>query len=155
MFKYVLWLTAAASLTGIMSPAARADDAYICDGGRLVYARPETIEKLKQSDPCIQGYYGAIGAASASAAAATNLAPAAPPKVPGILVPAPDQSARNQPPSVRQPALKGGTRDAALPAKRPKTAQAKTPEAAPGTDFRNVRVINAPAAGGAVYVHDR
>jgi hypothetical protein len=37
----------------LVSPVmARADDGYICDGGRLVYALPETREKFQHADPC-------------------------------------------------------------------------------------------------------
>jgi len=160
MLKSLFWITVVIAGTGIMSPAAVADDAYICDGGRLVYARPETLEKLKQSDPCIQGYYASIPAAPATAtatpspAAAANLSPVAPPK---IVAPQtrPGTTAKNKSPAEKLIPLKGTTRDATLHVARPKPSQTKAPSAAPGTDFRNVRVINAPAADTALYRHDQ
>jgi len=160
MLKSLLWITVVIASIGFMQPSAHADDAYICDGGRLVYARPETLEKLKQSDPCIQGYYAAIPAASAPAtatptpAATANPIPSAPLKD-GAPQTAPGMTAKNKSPADKLAPLKGTTRDAALQAARPKPSQAKVPSAAPGTDFRNVRIINAPAADTAVYRHNQ
>ncbi|MFX4412571.1 hypothetical protein ABTA43_20190, partial [Acinetobacter baumannii] len=60
---------------------ARADDAYVCDGGRLVYARPETLDKLKQTDPCIMQYYGLKPPQPAATASVTPIVAAAAPAV--------------------------------------------------------------------------
>lgn len=57
MNKSLLYFSALAGVGCVFTPLAYADDAYVCDGGRLVYARPETLEKLKQTDPCIASYY--------------------------------------------------------------------------------------------------
>jgi hypothetical protein len=121
--------------------SARADDAYVCDGGRLVYARPETLEKLKATDPCIAGYYAAVQQPPSVDAAI-------PAPIPGtaVLPPVASKSRPKDKPQVVQPRSAPATRDASL--------KPAIPETATGTDYRNVRVINAPD-GGTVYRHDR
>ena len=145
MMKPGLLATAAVGLIGALSPTgAVADDAYVCDGGRLVYARPETLEKLKETDPCIAGFY-ALAKPQASPAAA-------------VAIPAPMPSASG---AAVVPALKGRAGDPpkAAPSKTlPVTKDARlkpsVPDTAAGTDYRNVRVINAPDSG-TLYRHDR
>ncbi len=154
MLKYLPWITALGIATGLTTHAAHADDAYVCDGGRLVYARPETLEKLKQTDPCIQAFYRVTPAAPPAAAAAPQAAPASS----AIASPAPSVTAKNKAPSAKPAPLKG-TRDAALkpaPSKSEsaKPVAAKPVEPAAGTDFRNVRIINAPD-GPEFFRHDR
>jgi hypothetical protein len=136
----VLACAAAAFMVACPAPAF-ADDAYVCDGGRLVYARPETLEKLKQSDPCIAGYFkfqSAPVAASPSAA-------------PGPLEPAsPTQGIVRE---LSKPKSQRGKSADAPSSDQPRRVAA--PDAAPGTDYRNVRVINAPGDSSPVYQHVR
>jgi hypothetical protein len=153
MLKYLPWIAALGISTGLTTNAARADDAYVCDGGRLVYARPETLEKLKQTDPCVQAFYRTTPAAPI-AAPSPQVAPASSPVAPA----APSVTAKNKAPSAKPAPLKG-TRDASLKASPAKPAtvkpvSVKPVESAPGTDFRNVRIINAPA-GPEFFHHDR
>ena len=159
MLKYLPWITALGIATGLTTHAAHADDAYVCDGGRLVYARPETLEKLKQTDPCIQAFYRSTPAAPAAAAAPVATAPAqsAPASSP-IASPTPSVTAKNKAPSAKPAPLKD-TRDAAAKAAPSKSESAKPVAAKPiepaaGTDFRNVRIINAPD-GPEFFRHDR
>ena len=42
MLKSLLYVTMLGLVACLSPTGARADDAYVCDGGRLVYARPET-----------------------------------------------------------------------------------------------------------------
>jgi hypothetical protein len=157
MLKYLPWIAALGISTGLTTNAARADDAYVCDGGRLVYARPETLEKLKQTDPCVQAFYRTTPAAPVSApvaAPAPQVAPASSPVIPAT----PSVTAKNKVPSAKPAPLKG-TRDAALktsPARpvSPKSVPPKPVESAAGTDFRNVRIINSPT-GPEFFHHDR
>jgi hypothetical protein len=116
---------------------ALADDAYVCDGGRLVYARPETLEKLKQTDPCVAGYF--------KFQARPDDAPAAQAQTP----PAPAPSRGTGDGERVRPS--GGT--SASAAGRAATL-VKTPEASVGTDYRNVHVINA-TGDGTIYRHER
>lgn len=57
---------------------ARADDGYICDAGRLIDARPETLAKLNNTDPCGSGFVAAIAADSAGQPPAKAAQPPAP-----------------------------------------------------------------------------
>lgn len=135
----------AAGFTAIMPAApAQADDAYVCDGGRLVYARPETLEKLKQTDPCIAGYFGLAPVRPANTAPSAATRPAPAPGEPG------NDAARGGQPA-RSPALK----PALAPALKPSVAKSRAPEQAAGTDFRNVTIINASPGATPVFRHER
>ena len=117
------------------STPAGADDAYVCDGGRLVYARPETLEKLKQTDPCIAGYFNPK--AAPAKAAPEPAGPAAPLR--GVI----REDDKNKPARGKSAALRG--EDGVLPA----------PVASIGTDFRNVWVINGSADNVQIFRHER
>jgi hypothetical protein len=86
VFKGCL-VAAVALVAGTWAERARADEAYICDGGRIVYVKPGQLTNLKQTDPCIAKYFEATPtvarstkAAEAPTGAATNLAPDAKPQ---------------------------------------------------------------------------
>lgn len=116
--------------------SALADDAYVCDGGRLVYARPETLEKLKQSDPCVAGYFKFQTSPSDAPPAHAQTPSPAPSR--GI-----GEGQRVRPSVGKSASAVDG---AATPL--------KAPGASVGTDYRNVHVINA-AVDGTVYRHER
>lgn len=61
-----------ALVAGWFVEAARADEAYVCEGGRIVYVKMGQLERLKREDPCIAQYYGlpAPGASTTQSAAA-------------------------------------------------------------------------------------
>ena len=42
---------------GAWVESARADEAYICDAGRVVYVKPGELEIKKLQDPCIAKYF--------------------------------------------------------------------------------------------------
>jgi hypothetical protein len=128
-----------AMLTFLSINDARADDAYICDDGRLVYAKPATLEKLKATDPCIAKYFNVTPPPLAQTAPVAGL----PTGSKAGALPAPP--APRFKPSVGAPPAK----DARI------MEQPKALEAAQGTDFRNVRVINAPAGQAEIYRHTR
>jgi hypothetical protein len=51
-------IIAAIALTaGGWAEVARADEAYICDAGRVVYVKPGQLETMKHEDPCIAKYF--------------------------------------------------------------------------------------------------
>ncbi|MEQ1696788.1 MAG: hypothetical protein ABL901_13195 [Hyphomicrobiaceae bacterium] len=153
MLKYLPWIAVLGFSTTLTTNVAYADDAYVCDGGRLVYARPETLEKLKQTDPCIQLFYR-NNQPIAAAPAPAQLAPAVSPAAPS----APVATAKNKAPAAKPAPLKNERNATAKTApavsETAKPAVAKPVESAPGTDFRNVRIINAPA-GPEFFHHTR
>jgi hypothetical protein len=130
---------AVSALTG--SPVARADEAYVCDAGTVVYVKPGELEAMKRSNPCIAGYYG-------------------------ITLPSPAASAPIEPAKTATPPVEfktlGGPDDHADASKRSSTRTAQAgpaahrppPVAAPDTDFRNIRLINAAPDSDGWYRHN-
>jgi hypothetical protein len=53
-------LAAMALIAGVLveTGRARADETFVCDGGRLVRAKPADLEHLKRTDACVAGYFG-------------------------------------------------------------------------------------------------
>jgi hypothetical protein len=151
-------LIALLSLTSVWPHAAVADDAYVCDGGRLVYARPETLEKLKATDPCVAAYWAPRHARPGDVTQPTDKVPTA--------IPAPEPLAGPKAgPGKRagltktSPAIRPATLTAAeqppveVPAPELRPVRAAGPDAATA-DFRNVRIINA-GPGTPIYRHER
>lgn len=50
-------IAALALAAGAVVERAHADEAYVCDGGRIVYVKPGELELKKQQDACIAGYF--------------------------------------------------------------------------------------------------
>ncbi|OYW56735.1 MAG: hypothetical protein B7Y80_01220 [Hyphomicrobium sp. 32-62-53] len=132
--------------------AVRADEAYLCEGGRIVKVTPGTLESLKRTDACIAGYFGlkieAAGDLNNGDRASGNRDNTAL-ETGAIAVPA----AIPAPPKRPATAAKAAERAPA------KMASVKEPAAAPrasaGTDYRNVVLLNAPPGAAAVFRHDR
>lgn len=135
------------------TPAARADDAYVCDEGRLVYARPETLEKLKQTDPCIAGYYGIDLGKSKVVANAAKPAPAflkAPTATPS------EAASANQRASANRAGRHAPAAAPAPPVSALKSTISTSPtQPAPNTNFRDVRVLNAAPGSATTFHHAR
>ncbi len=151
---------------------AFADEAYVCEGGRVAYVRFGELEAMKRKDPCIAAYYGA-GADDGAAGlepgdaepvldeaaeapgtlplvrtAGTNASVAARPNAGPVLKVQPRLVAPQRQIGPRLVAASGPTSGVAQRAVAP-------PMAHPETDFRNVRVINAPPGENAVFRHVR
>lgn len=124
--------------------SARADDAYLCGPDKIVYVAVDDLELKKRTDPCIAAYFGLkVEEPVASAPAAA----AAPSPARGV----------KAPPIVRAE-LKPLT-DSEFPSRaaRPLEQQALLlpPRATPGTDFRNVKILNAASPGDGWFHHTR
>lgn len=155
---------------------AVADEAYVCEGGRVAYVRFGELEAMKRKDPCIAAYYGAgagagaddeaagsepgdsepvrddaaeaPGALSVVRTAGTSGSVAARPNAGPVLKVQPRLVAPQRQIGPRLVAASGPTGGVAQRAVAP-------PVAHPETDFRNVRVINAPRGENAVFRHVR
>lgn len=151
---------------------ASADEAYVCEGGRVAYVRFGQLEAMKRKDPCIAAYYGGTpeevsdetddsvadaGAGSTQDAglpvvrtagsrvqAGPRAAPAAVQKMPVL---------KESPRLAVPPATAASRKVAARQA--PPRAPAPLPVAHPDTDFRNVRVLNAGVGESAIFKHAR
>lgn len=57
MMMKLLFAAGAALAAGFLVEGVRADEAYVCEGGRVVTVKPGQLEELKKSDDCIAHYY--------------------------------------------------------------------------------------------------
>jgi hypothetical protein len=134
-------VAASAGASCLLSLPVRADDAYLCGPDRVVYVAAADLEMKKHSDPCIAQYYGIKIDEAPKTAAVTPVAAAAA-KIATL------DSAELR--------LLG---DAEVPdraARRPeRQASLEPPRAMAGTDFRNVRILNAASPDGAWFHHSR
>jgi hypothetical protein len=135
-FKSLCFALGFVAATGI--EAARADDAYLCEDGRIIYVKLGQLEKLKQSEPCIAAYFGLKVDPNAAKEPASRAdgAPSEPQKQESGL---PLRAMQDK------PVIVGPT----APVRR------APPKAAEGTDFRNVQILNAATKSAAVFVHAR
>jgi hypothetical protein len=150
-----LAVAAAAMTCGALLEPARADEAYVCEGGKLIYVAFRDLERMKRENACVAAYYGL----AAEPGAALPAAPAEPqagkgePRAPvaqasstgrvtpGIAIrrrpaPASETTARQVAPSVLP------TR--ALPPPSPSD---------PPADYRNVRILNAEPGAATIHRH--
>lgn len=152
----------------------RADEAYVCGPDKIVYVAVADLERMKRTNPCIAAYYGLkvekTAEAKTSEAKAAEAKPeskiAEPvkeePAKPVIAAAAPAaKSASEVRPAPSQvsapPVLKRLAEDQPVSRSKPaaKMAMAEVLHAAPGTDFRNVRVLNAALPEDAIFHHTR
>ncbi len=130
------------------TPSAAAE-AFLCDKARVVYAEIDQLDELKRTDACVASYFGITLAPSAAAAPAPSAMPAVPPSP---TAPLDLKTLTETAPTQRfVPGQYSRQRVAALDGARlPRPAAS----AAPGTDFRNVRVVN-PSQGDGWFRHAR
>lgn len=156
----------AASLAILMTAAAvnsaNADEAYVCDQGRIVYVKPGQLEHLKRTDPCIAGYYG-LTVGEGAGAAPTVKAATSSELVEELVLGAEkglklERDAMNAgtPASLATPDGRDKPQPAAFVVKKPAAPAAAKPvlKAAPA-DFRNVVIINAAPGAATVYRHEK
>jgi hypothetical protein len=131
------------ALTSLGAPA-RADEAYLCGPDRVVYVAVEDLEAKKHSDPCIAGYYGIKIEADAAPLAKPEKQAAKPvEKITSASVTAAlKPMSEPETPSRTSPALQ-------------RQASLEPPRAMPGTDFRNVKVLNAESPEAAWFRHTK
>lgn len=54
----VLSIAGVSLAAGALVERVKAEQAFLCEGGRIVYARGAEVETLKLTDPCVAGYFG-------------------------------------------------------------------------------------------------
>lgn len=57
-FQWVLATVLAALAVSISTAAVRAEEAFLCEGGRVVRVTLGQLEDMKRTDPCVAAYYG-------------------------------------------------------------------------------------------------
>ena len=144
--RNALWSAAvtlmAATGSGHSSHAA---DAYICGPDKLIYVAVEDLERMKRTNECIAAYYGLkLVAKETQLRAPATTSDTSRPIVQTKTTPI---------------ALKPVVQDEAVHDHRntivTSVLAARPAMAAPDTDFRNVRVINATSENDAWYRHQR
>ena len=135
------------SLSGIAGQAdlARADDAYLCGPDNVVYVNAADLEAKKHSDPCIAAYYGITietpantALKSASSEAPRDVAQLAAHKI-----------------TLKSSYLSEASSRVRLGHKMERHTLMAPPLASQGTDFRNVKIINASSADEQWFRHQR
>lgn len=139
----VRWLAVIASiaLTAAGGPAGAAD-AYLCGPDKIVYVAVQDLELKKRTDPCIAAYYG-LKIEELSPSVKKN-----PVKTVSGMTPTP----------VLRPLADVDLTRTSAPQMEKIGRQASlqnSPVSTPGTDYRNVHVLNATTANDAWYHHQR
>ena len=131
--------------------AVRADEAYLCDGGRIVKVPFGKLEEMKRTDACIAGYFG-LKIVSAPPLETGTISPPAPivsaltTQQTAIAVPLDDtRSGPNL--SVASPPKPVPVRQA--------SAEKPIVRAAAGTDYRNVVLLNPAPGDPTIFRHER
>lgn len=142
-FRYrSLALCAATGLLCVLAPARPvfAAEAYLCGSDNVVYVEVEDLERMKQTDPCIASYYGIK-------------LPDPPPTETDPKSPAARKDERRPLPELR------GAPSSDMPYRRASARDEwhirTLAVASPGTDFRNVRIINAGTDEASWFHHSR
>lgn len=158
-------LALATSLVLASAPTApaRADDAYICDGGRMLYAKPETLAKFQASnvDPCSGRPLDPSRPFATPSPARVN-PPAPRPVTPSPVTPGlkrPEQAASNHADRL-QSDVSTPPRSAAAPSpKAAEPSRVSAPAAVrldgAASGYRYVPILNAAPGSPAVFRHIR
>lgn len=137
--RAAIFIIAAALGLSQSAPLVLADEAFVCGPSTIVYVKSEELDAKKHSDPCIAAHYG-IDLKMVTSSVQTALAVTKPAKVVMPAVPAIASVATLQ----RAPRYKSRT-----------NVITERPAASPGTDYRNVKVINATTPESAWFRHMR
>lgn len=137
-------VTVSAAALSFSAIPVRADEAYLCGPDKVVYVAVEDLEMRKRTDACIAAYYGL------KADAAVEVTPVA-----AIAREKRDKTASSNTVVAGLKPLS----DAEIPdsvSKRPeRQASLDPPRAMPGTDYRNIKILNAASDGDAWYRHTK
>ena len=134
----------ASTFLGLFVPVAHADEAYLCGPDTVVYVSTEELEHKKKTDKCIAAYYGLTVSDASSGQSGSPVEPSKS---------APEKA--NARPTIELKSLSEPGHSVHSRAVFERSASLMPPSASPGTDFRNVRIINAGSGDGQWFKHDR
>lgn len=146
---FLLAALSAVALSVVAHPAS-ADEAYLCGPDSIVYVSAADLPNMKRTNACIAAYYGLTVETPEPQAKAP---PAAKPTASATK---PQGSVRAK--AAVHAALKPLVEPESAPPAAPlaiRQAALTRPFAAPGTDYRNVRVLNATSDDAAVFRHTK
>ena len=131
---------------------ARAEEAFLCGPDSIVYVRFEDLEARKHSDPCIAAYFGIkIEDASKPAAPVVSLVEP-PPAEAGAASAAPTADTQA---AVALKTLTDNDTPLRVAHLAPRGRVVRPVVSAPGTDYRNIHVINAHDSEEEWFRHTR
>ena len=142
-----LTLLALTAVCGLDATSVRADEAFLCGPDTVVYVKVEELEFKKRTDPCIARYFGLTVDNAAAATGSDKAVPQASGR-PATAVPAPKDIALK---SLQAPE----TAERVTPPALERSASLQPPLSAPGTDYRNVKMINASSTADQWFKHTR
>jgi hypothetical protein len=131
--------------------AVRADEAYLCDGGRIVKVPLGKLEEMKRTDACIAAFYG-LKVVSPTRLETGTINPPAPvasattTQQTAISVPRDGPSSAN---------LSAAPPPKPAPVRQASAEKPIAPRAVAGTDYRNVVLLNPAPGDPAVFRHER
>lgn len=151
-------------LLALVAGHARADEAYVCEGGRVVQVRLGELDRLKRTDPCIAAYYGL----SIQASPVSEAAPPLPERRPEVIAAAPAAIAPAPIAAVPIAAVPMTTASVAAAAvvtvprvervlfkHQLQRAEPAVVTSSGSVDYRNVVIINAAPGSAAIFRHTR
>jgi hypothetical protein len=127
--------------------SARADEAFLCGPDTVVYVKPEEMEHKKRTDPCIARYFGLTVEAPATTQPPRKTSSSELLAQRAIDKPAPEVALK----SLQAPE----TAERVTPPPVERSAALQLPVSAPGTDYRNVKVLNASSPTDQWFKHTR
>jgi hypothetical protein len=139
-----------AVLAAMGTATVRADEAFLCDGGRIVKVAFGKLEEMKRTDACIAAHYGLSVVPPArieTGAIPVTERQASSPSAKTIVAPANPAALAVVTPET--PAAR------AQPVKTASMEKAPSPQAAAGTDYRNVVLLNPEPGQPAVFHHEQ
>lgn len=139
-FRCALALSGLAVLA--CATTARADEAFLCGPNTVVYVKPDELEQKKKTDKCVASFFGL----EAEAANATAVKPRAGSK---------EGAASDGAGALAKTTLSDPEKSEPLTDAPARTAELGAAGASPGTDYRNVRVINASSPSDQWFKHTR
>lgn len=156
-----------AALAGLVLAGApvSAAEGYVCGPDRIVYVEARDLEHMKRTDPCIASFFGLKveqPAGRAEPVAQAPETPATPTKIKAV--PQPQAAPKVEKPAAPRPAPSALALkilpSVDVPVRRARNAAKQAALVAPavttpGTDFRNVRVLNAQTPETAWFHHTR
>lgn len=160
------------ALALLLPDVARADEAYVCEGGRVVYVPFGKLEAMQRKDDCLAAHYargrrhaapvpaGSVAApATAVATALAALAPTVPPlpvRRPHAASASPEVVVHHEPPPAAVATELVAPRVEAVTFRhRLRAAAAPVAETTQPIDFRRVPIINARPGDPQVFHHTR
>lgn len=149
------WILAglSAAAIGLFTQPVVADEAYLCGPDSVIYVSVADLPKMKRTNACIAAYYGLKIEASEEQPLQTAEKPSLSGAKPST-IPVKAQRKNAAAHAVLKPLLEPEASGRASAAQMRQASLAR-PTATPGTDYRNVKIINATSDEDAVFRHTR